>query len=239
MIAVLIVSLVLLSTQLYIYDVGRPLESGESGVNNFLYAVKLGSKHLVTGSLANVSTDHNNTILTTKLEGWKSFIEGLSQFGKPILVFTLQNTSPYTNGTHLSWVADGFGISSACAGFNFSLFDGQVSVQSFYVVNVTTSLEVKGVWRALTEDLKQVNVTCNLLNEGAPALAEDLAVLFESSGSWQRADEQSNYSLVDYGNGTYLVSFDANIPGASASVSAQVYDMRDIYVQANTTCSNV
>ncbi len=106
-------------------------------------------------------------------------------------------------------------------------------------MNVSTSLVVEGVSRTLQGSLKQINVTCNILNEGTPALAENVTALYEDSGSWLRADEQSNYSFTDYGNGTYLVSFEANIPQENVNVSTQAYDLRDIYVQANATCTNV
>lgn len=238
--AVLVVSLVLLSTQFYIYEVGRSLQEVESmRVNDFVLAVKLGSKHVVAGSLVNISAGGDSSILFANLERWVSFTGGLYQYGKPVLDFTLGNTSPYTNGTHVSWGTNGFGISSAYVDFDFSLLDGQVNVRMPYSVNVTTSLVVEGVYRTLQGSVKQINVTCNVLNEGNPALAENVTVLYESSSSWLRADGQSNYSFTDYGSGTYLVSFEADIPEANVNVSAQVYDLREIYVQANATCTSV
>lgn len=239
MLAVLVVSLVLLSTQLYIYEVGRSLEEiGSMRVNDFVLAIKLGSKHAVTGSLANISAGGDGSVLFANLEGWASFTGGFYQFGKPVLNFTLRNTLPYTNGTHLSWGTDGFGVSSAYADFNFSLSDSQVDVQLPYAVNVTTSLVVEGVYRTLEGSVKQINVTCNVLNEGTPALAENLTVLYYS-GSWLRADEQTSYAFTDYGNGTYLISFEADVPEENVNVSAQVYDLREIYVQANAVCTSV
>ncbi len=117
-IAVLVVSLVLLSTQLYIYEVGRSLEkTGSIGVNDFVLAAKLGSKHAVIGSLANISVGGDGSILFSNLERWGAFLGGLYQFGKPVLNFTLENALPYANGTRLSWGTDGLGISSAYADF--------------------------------------------------------------------------------------------------------------------------
>ncbi len=238
MLAVLVVSLVLLSTQLYIYEVGKSLEeTGSIRVNDFVLAVKLGSKHAVAGSLANVSGGGDGSVLFSNLERWAMFTGGFYQFGKPVLNFTLKNTSPYTNGIYLSWNTDGFGVSSAYADFNFSLSDGQVDVQLPYTVNVTTSLVVDGGYRALIGNVKEIKVTCNVLNEGSPALAENMTVLFYS-GSWLRADEQTGYSFADYGNGTYLISFEADIPEESINVSAQINDLREIYVQANVTCTS-
>ena len=235
-IAVLVVSLVMLSAQVYIYEVGKSFEGVESiRANNFVLAVKLGSKHMVIGSLANISNGGNTLTLSANLDQWASFVGGWYQFGKPILNFTLTNTSPYTNGVYLSWDSSGFGISSAYSDFNFSLADRQVTVQLLYSTNVTTSLNIEGAYRRVQGDTKQVNVIVNLSNEGSPALAKNITILYYSLGSWLVPSFQN----TDYGNGTYLISFEAAIPGIVVDVSAQVYDLREIYVQANATCTDV
>ena len=238
-ITVLVVSLVLLSTQVYIYEVRNSLnETSSTRVNDFVLAVKLGSNNIISGSLANITRGGDSSVLSENLGRWASFVESFYLFGTPILNFTLKNTSPYTNGTYIFWGTEGSGISSACSEFNFSLVDGQVNVQLAYSVNVTTSIVVESVYRTLRDNLRQVNVTCNLLNEGKPALAGIVTVLYESSGFWNRADQQSNYAFTDYGDGTYLISFEADIPEINVNVSAQVYDSRGVYIQANATSTN-
>jgi hypothetical protein len=236
-IAVLVVSLVLLSTQAYIFEVGRSLSDNHSPrVNDFVLAIKLGSKHVVAGSLADVSTGGDNAILYSNLESWATFIGGFYQLGRPVLNFTLRDASPYASGLHLSWGTGGFGVTSAYADCNFSLLDGQVSVQLPYALNVTTTLLVEGVHRNMQGDVMQVNVTCHVLNDGAPALAENLTVLYQKSSVWLRADAKDSYSLTDYGNGTYLAIFEQEyLPLETVNVSAQVHDQRGIYVQANVT----
>ncbi len=233
-ISVLVVSLVLLSTQLYIYEIGRSLETQSIRVNDFILAMKLGSRHVVTGSLASISAGGVNSTLSTNLERWGSFAGNFYQFGKPTLNSSLPSVPPYTNGTYLSWGTDGFGVSSACVDFSFSLTDRQVTAQLPYTVNITTSLRVEGVFRRTQGAFKQVNVTINLSNEGDPALARNLTVLYESQG-WFVPDFQN----TDYGNGTYVASFEADFPGNEVYVSAQVYDLREVYVQANATCIDV
>lgn len=238
MIAVLVVSLVLLSTLFYIYEIARPLQETESiNVNNFVFAVKLNSKHAVMSSLANISTAGDGSILSANLEKWKVLIDGFYGFGKANLNFELGDTPQYINGIYFSWGISGFGVSSAYVDFNFTLSDSQANIQMPYSVNVTSSLSVDGVYQTLIGNVKQVNVSCNLLNEGNPSLAENVTVLYENSGSWYRADNQANYSFIDYGNGTYYVSFEAEISGENVDVSVQVYDLRGIYVQANATCT--
>jgi hypothetical protein len=238
-IAVLVVSLVLLSTQVYIYDVGRSLgETEASNVSGFVYAVKLGSKHVVTGSLANISRVGSGTVLSSNLEDWTSFVEGLYQFGRPILNFTLRDTLPYMDGYYVSWGTDGLGVTSSYVDFSLSLLDGQASVELPYTVNVTASVIIEGVYRRLVGDTMQINVTCHVSNEGVAALAENVTVLYEKSGVWLRADTKPTYNYTDYGNGTYLVSFEQDYQSFEAvNVSAQVLDLRGIYVQANATCS--
>jgi hypothetical protein len=240
-IAVLVVSLVLLSTQLYIYEVGRSLEETKSiQVSDFVLAVKLGSEHMVAGSLANISSGGDVLVLSANLERWASFVEGLYQFGRPILDFTPRNTLPYVNGTRLSWGTYAFGVTSAFADFNFSLSDSQVNAQLSHAVNVTTSLLVEAFYRRVDILTTEVNVTCIVLNEGEPALAGNVTVLYERLGSWFHADANEIYSFTDYGNGTYLVSLrESYLPLETINVSAQVHDSRGIYVQVNTTCTEI
>jgi hypothetical protein len=238
-IAVLIVSLVLLSTQIYIFEVGRSLEGSHSAsVNDFVLAIKLGSEHVVAGSLANISRGGDNAVLQSNLQSWASFLGGFYQLGRPVLNYTFRNSESYVNSTRVSWGAEGFGITSAYVDFNFSLRDGQVDVQLPFALNVSSSLFMEGVCRTLQGDMMQVNVTCHVLNEGVPALAGSITVLYEKSGVWLRADGKDSYSFADYGNGTYLIIFEQEyLPSETVNVSAQVYDLRSVYVQANTTCN--
>jgi len=228
-----------LSTQVYIYEIRNSLDETRSArVNDFVLAVKLGSNNIISGSLANITERGVSSVLSENLERWASFVDSFYLFGTPILNFTLKNTAPYVNGTYLFWGTEGLGISSAYSDFNFSLADGQVNVQLAYSINVTTSIVVESVYRTLSGNLRQVNVTCSLLNQGKPALAETVTVLYESSGFWNRADQQSNYAFADYGNGIYFISFEADIPEINVNVSAQVYDSRGVYVQANATSTS-
>jgi hypothetical protein len=238
-IAVLVVSLVLLSTQVYIFEVSKPLESSQlARANDFVLAIKLGSEHVVAGSLANVSIGGDYAVLSSNIGNWASFLASLYQAGLPVLDFALADASPYVNGTRVSWDVDGFGITSAYVDFDFSLEGGEVNVQLPYTVNVSTSLFVEGVYRRLVGDIMQVNVTCHLLGDEGPVLAENVTVFLEKSGVWLRADERDGYRFADYGNGTYLVVFEQDyLPSETVKVSAQVYDQRLIYVQANATCT--
>lgn len=236
--AVLLVSLILLSTQVYVFEVGRSfIETGSSHVKDFVLAVRLGSKHVVVGSLVNITAEGYDLTLSTNLGRWVNLMSDLYRLGKPVLNFAVKNITPYADGVYLSWGASGLGVSSACVEFNFTLSDRQVDIQLSYDVNITTSLVEEGVYRTLTGNWKQVNVTCNVMNEGIPALAENVTIYYEDAGSWVPADQQQNYELADYGNGTYLITFEVSLPEEPINVSAQVHDLRQIYVQANVTCT--
>jgi hypothetical protein len=237
-IAVLVVSLLMLSTQMYIYEVGRPLEDIDgTNVNEFVFALNLASKHVVTGSLANISAGGPTSVLSTRLERWASFIGELYQFGKPNVSYAPRETAPYNNGTLLLWDTNGYGISSAFVDVDFALQDHQTTLQLSFAVNVTLSLQSRGNHETLHDSVKRVNVVCDVSGEGTPVLADNVTVLF-LSGAWQRADAQSAYSFTDYGNGTYSVSFEADIPEESFIVATHIRDSRMIRVQANFTCTN-
>jgi hypothetical protein len=239
-VSTLVVSLVLLSTQLYIIEVCSPiLEMKSTHANSFVSAIRLGSKHAIIGSLANITNGGLNSILRTNLAKWENFTSNMYQLGKPILSFSLKNTIPYTNGVYLSWGITGFAVSSAYVDFNLSLSDQEAEVQTQYAINVTTSITQEATFRVLQGDNKQVNVTCNVFNEGKPALAENITICYDYMGIWYRADTLNVYDFFDYGNGTYSISFEANIPGSSVIIQVFVDDLRGIFVKAAITCTEL
>lgn len=237
LLAVLVITLLMLSTQLYIYEVGKSMDNVDSTqANNMIFAIRLGSKHVVTGSLANISYGGEKSVLPTNLEEWRSLIGRLYHLGKPFLNYTLHSTPSYSAGTYLLWGTNGFGITSAISDFNLSILDQQIDVRLSYKVNITTSIFEEAIGRTLQNTSKQIDVTFNLSNDGFPALAKNVSVQHQISGVWKPADEQGSYRLVDYGNGTYVSSFEVDTTQDAVNVSVLVLDLRGIYVQANTTC---
>lgn len=237
LVAVLIIALTILSTELYVYEVGKPIgEATPDSFSDSIFDVKLGSKHVMIGSLANISQGGANQTLGINLERWSSFVGRQYQLGKYILTFTLREETPYSSGIWLSWGTNGFGVSGAYANFTLKLSDQGVDVNLKYTINITTTLLVRGAYRKLQGDTKQVNVTCNLSNEGNPALAEKITLYYKSLDVWLTPGPQNNYTIIDYGNGTYFMSFAANIASQNVEVSVHAYDQREIYVQANVTC---
>jgi hypothetical protein len=239
LIAAFIMASLLLSAQLYILEVGKI--SGETNsevLNDFMLNVKLGSRHVVVGSLANISNGGAISILEQNLQKWADFIGSQYLQGKNTMNITLDETTPYSSGTWLSWGVNGYGVSSACADFAHSLDGREENVDLAYSVNVTTALLIASVNQGLNETTRQVSLTINVLNEAHPALAEQITVYYRVSSTWLIPDSASNYRLQNYGNGTYVAYFTAIAPLID-EVSVHATDFRGIYVQANVTSTEI
>ena len=237
LVAVLIIALALLSTELYVYEVGRPIdEVNPDSFSDFIFAVELGSKHVVVGSLANISQGGANQTLQINLERLSSFVGRQYKLGKYVLDFTSREETPYSSGIWISWGTNGSGVSGAYTNFTLRLSDKGVDVNLKYAINITTTLQIQGTYNRLQGDSKEVNVTCNLSNEGNPALAENITLYYKNLDNWLVPGPQNNYTVVDLGNGTYLMSFVADISSQDVEVSVHACDQREVNVQANVTC---
>ncbi len=233
---------ILLSAELYIFEVGKITGEIElNSLNDFVLIVELGSRHVVAGSLANMTNGGASSVLAGNLQRWSSLIDKQYQFGKSVLNYTLEETAPYSSGIWIDWGTNGYGVSSAYANFTYKLLGREVSLNQSYFLNITTTLLVESTYQEGLVDEKQVNVTVNLLNEGDPALAKQITVYYKDQlNNWLIPDETSNnYTISDYGNSTYLASFVASIPGENVEVSTHVVDQREIYVQANATSTQI
>jgi len=240
LIAAFIMASLLLSAQLYILEVGKTTGELESdSLNDFLLAMKLGSRHVVIGSLANISNGGQSGNLAGNLRKWSSLISEQYQFGKSVLTYAVKETAPYSSGIWTSWSVNGTGISSAYANFTYKLSDREVNVDQSYFMNITTAVFIESSYQTVSGDTKQVNVTISLLNEEAPALAKQIAIYYRFLDSWQIPDATNNYNILDYGNGTYIASFVANILSQNVEVSVHIVDQREIYVQANATSTQI
>ncbi|MCW3977755.1 MAG: hypothetical protein NWE77_07470 [Candidatus Bathyarchaeota archaeon] len=250
LIAAFIMAFLLLSAELYIFEVGKIIYRIESNsLGDSIFAIERGSRRVVIGSLANISQGGSNLTLATNLARWGSFVWNQHLNVKSLLNFTGRDTPPYTSGLWIDWSrTDGIGVSGAFVNFSLNLSGMQATAQTEYYENVTTSVNVvDGMYRKLEgegmELKKQVNVTCRILNEGEPALAKNVTLFFEDDGdlstqNWIGADSPS---IADYGNGTYFLSFIAETQTRNDPmlISAQVRDLRDIFVLANATCIEI
>jgi hypothetical protein len=239
-VAVLIIALLLLSTELYVYEFGATVnESSPNSFTDSIFTIRLGSQHVVIGSLANISRGGSNQILTSNLQRWASFVGEQRQLGKFLLDFSTRETSPYTSGIWISWGTDGLAVSGAYANLTLKLSGRELDINTKHTINATTTIRINGTYLVLQGDDKQVNVTCSVLNEGKPALMKNTTLYYKNETSWLPIAPQNSYSITDYGNGTYLMTFEANIPSSEVAVSIHTYDRREIYVQTNVTCTEI
>ncbi len=240
LIAAFIMASLLLSAQIYVFEVGRIQSEIESdSLNDFMLSVQLGSAHVVTGSLANISNGGSSNTLESNLQKWVSFMGNQYLHGKSALDYTLRDAAPFSSGIWLNWGVNGFGVSSAYVNFTHRLLGRNTNVDQAFFVNTTTALLMESTNRRLSGDTRQVNVTISLWNEKEPALARQITVYYKASTNWLIPDETNNYTLQDYGNGTYKASFVATFLDESVEVSARILDYRDIHVQANATSTEV
>jgi len=240
LIAAFIMASLLISAQLYILEVGKTSgEMDSDSLNDLVLSVKLGSGHVVAGSLANISNGGTGSILELNLREWAEFIGRQYLGGKNFLNFTLEETAPYSSGIWLSWGANGYGASSAYVDFAHTLTGREADVDIAYSINVTTALLISSTNRMLNETERQIIVTISVLNDARPALARQITVYYEVSGAWLIPDDTNDYALLDYGNGTYIASFTATVPTPEVEVSVHATDFRSIYVQANVTSTEI
>jgi hypothetical protein len=214
-IASLVVTLLLLSTALYVSEIEK---------NAAVY-----------------ETRADPAFLVANLNQFKSVVDSHSFNALVEMDVTPLNVAPYQDGVWISWDFSGRGISSAYVNLVLNSSGTAVAYYSEYAVNVTSEINVDGYYTTLTGSLKQVNLTCNILNEGKPALAQNFTVYYEQDGSLSPEEwvQIASPSITDYGNGTYVISFTAETsnPDDPLLVSVHSHDLRYILIKANVTCT--
>jgi len=237
-VAALAIAVLISSTTIYVYELSKETKSENtySSINDFIFALKQNTRNTVISSLANVSNGGERSVLANNLNELAQFFRSLTHFGIINLAFTPVNDSNYDAGIWLSWNTSSIGVSSAYANFMAKIQGMTANIALSYAVNITTTITISGYYTKLVGEEKLVNLTCNVYNEEKPALVENMTLFYERLGSWIPVDSSNNLSITDYGNGTYTISFTAAIPSNTVQVSTHVYDLRGIFVLANTTC---
>jgi len=239
--AALAIAFIISATLVYIHETSR-VSSGEhlSSPGDYVRIIKLGSRNLMIGTLANISHGGDNRNLQSSLERWGLFVGRQYYLGELSLGFELCEDAPYSSGLWMNWGGDGFGVTSASADFSVNLTSEGTDVTVGYSVNVTTSVSV-GAMSRWVANTHWINVTIILCNEGEPALAKNLTVYYETTdGGWEDAGLLDDYLLEDSGNGTYVASFTVGPPQMQdRGIRAECYDLREIYVEATKTCTDI
>jgi hypothetical protein len=235
-VAALTIAIIISSTTIYVYELCRETNSTESyPISDVILALKQSTKNAMISSLANISKGGEKAVLEANLNNLSQTFRNLHQLGMYSLSFTALNDSQYDSGTCLSWNTNGSGVSSAYANFTLKFQRMTANIAVDYAVNITTTVTINGSYTRLEGEEKLVNLTCRVFNEDKPALAKNITLFYENLGSWMPVNSSNNFSTVDYGNGTYLLSFTVST-SSDVQISAHVYDLRYVFVQANTTC---
>jgi hypothetical protein len=241
-ISALLVAMLLLSTALYVIETEKGVPTGGTDENDVFPTYKQSIKSTLISALANVTNGGDTSVLTANLDELKSAITAHSYQALLKMDFTPLNVAPYQNGIWISWGANGQGISSTYASFVFDSSGVLASSNLEYAVNVTLEVHLGGSYVQLDGNLKQVNLTVNVLNEGKPALGQSFTFYFELDGSLSQEDwvKVDSPSTINFGNGAYAVSFIAETANRNdpVLVSMHCHDQRGILVKANVTCVN-
>jgi hypothetical protein len=236
-VAALAIAILISSTTIYVYELGKETNNEDySLISNSILALKQSARNAMISSLANVSDRGEKSVLATNLNELSQVLRSTNNFGICQLAFTPLSDSNYDSGIWLSWNISNMGVSSAYANFTLEVYGMATSATLNYAVNITSTITIKGYYTRLSGDEKLANLTCNVYNEGKPALAKNMTFFYERLGSWLPVDSSNDLSIIDCGNGTYSILFVVATSSTAVQVSARVYDLRGIFVQANTTC---
>lgn len=238
-VAALAIAVLISSTTLYVYELSQKTGSGKSfSVGDSILALKQETNNAVMSSLVNVSNGGENAVLSANLNELSETVSRLRHSGMFRLDFALLNDSPYDSGIWISWNTQGTAISGAYANFTLHTNGETEETTTHYAINTTTVLALNGSYIALSGEERLVSLTLKLDNDGESAAVRDCALFYDDGGGWLYVNTSENLSVFNYGNGTYFFSFVVTTASNQLSVVAQVHDLRGVYVEASTTCSN-
>jgi hypothetical protein len=233
----LVISVLFLSTAIYVIEVGKEVPTVESSQSNVFSGYKQPITNTMISALANATGGGNPNILGTDIAELKTVILANSYQAMLTMDYFTLNSNGYENGVLISWGSNGQGVSSACASFVFSSFSLSANSNIEYKLNVTTAVNSSGNSRQINETTKQVNLTFNVLNEGKAALARNFTFSYRNGTDWIRIDLPTVTSL---GDGTYKSTFNAeqSQPSDLMVVSLLCQDQRGIFVGTTLTCTS-
>lgn len=209
-VAALVISVMLLSTALYIADAQKTQLKAdtETGLNLPFY--KQGIEHTMICALVNISNGGDTGVLQTDLENFNTFVSENSFEAFFTSHVALHDTGSYQNGVWQVQNQSGKAILSAYATLSVDSSGTRGEIQSAFNMNITSMIQTQGSY-SQDNTSKQVQLTCQIFNEGKPALAANFSISYENDGSldsenWVLVESPS---ITDNGDGTYTISFDA------------------------------
>ncbi len=236
-ITALVISVLFLSTAIYVIEVGKEAPTVEPNQSNVFLDYKQQITNTMISALSNATGGNNPNILETDLAELKTVILANSYTTMLTIDYSTLNSSGYKNGLLISWNNNGQGVSSACASFVFASSSQSGNSNIEYTVNVTSSMNSSGTCRQINDALKQVNLTINVMNEGKAALARNFTFSYQNGTDWTRVDSPT---VISFGNGTYKTTFNAEQSQSSnqIAVSLLCQDQRGIFEGTNLTCTD-
>ncbi len=233
----LVVSLLFLSTSLYVIEVGKQVPTVEPSQSNVFSNYKQPITNTMISALANATEGSNPNILDADIAELKIVIHANSYQAMLTMDYSTLNSNGYQNGLLISWGTNGQGVSSACASFIFASSSHSANSNIEYTLNVTSAVNSSGNYRQISESTKQVNLTINVLNEGKAALAQNFNSSYRNGAEWVQVDSPTVTSL---GEGTYKLTFIAEQSQLEDQmvVSLLCQDQRGIFVGATLTCTS-
>ena len=169
----LLVSALLLSTALYVIEVGKEVPTIDASQSDVFSVYKQSTTGTMISALANASSGGNLNVLGVDLDALKTVILSNSYQALLTMDYSTLNSNSYQNGLLVSWGANGFGISSAYSSFVFASSSPTATSNLEYTLNVTSTVNLSGIYRQIDDTTKQVTLTYTVQNEGKAALTQN------------------------------------------------------------------
>ena len=233
----LLVSVLFLSTALYVMEVAKEVPTVNDGQSDVFSGYKQAAISTLISALANATNGGNSNILGIDLAELKTVILSNSYQAMLTMDYSTLNSSGYNNGFLISWGVDGEGSSSTCVSFTFASSSPSASSNLEFTLNVTSTINFRSTFQQIDEISKQVNLTVNVLNEAKAALAQNFTISYQNGPDWTKINSPT---ATCFGNGTYTLTFMTRTspPSEPLVVSLLCQDQRGISIRANLTCTN-
>ncbi|MEM3766357.1 MAG: hypothetical protein QXU46_04950 [Candidatus Bathyarchaeia archaeon] len=236
-VASLVIAILITSTSIYVYELTTEIQTMKNcSTLELALALNTGLRNAVVSALANITNGGRKNVLAENLALLVDTYMQLHPQQPCQIAYTLPSVAGYDDGIKLSWGSSGLGVSSAYVLYTLKILEPASNLTIHSALNITTTLVINGYYTiGENETIKTVSLTCKVFNEDKPAKVKQVNVY------WGQAPEVwlpiRSLSIVDCGNGTYVISFTITTASEAVYVSAQMVDARNIFVAANTTCS--
>jgi hypothetical protein len=236
-VAALLIALLLLSTALFVIELGKEVPSVAADDGNVFSDYKQSFRNAMISALANMTSVGGKNVLADDLDQLKTAIYSRSYQAMLVINYTPLSSEGYQDGFRINQGQTGQGVASAYVTFVLESSSSLASSNIEYEVNVTSEVDFTGSYQQIDQTTKIVELKIHILNEGNYALAENFSFSYQNATALVKVDSPNIATSI---NGTYTVSFGA-VTGQTnepLSVSLTCQDMRGITLGANSTCNS-